>query len=75
MPQVTIYLDRETAKLVKKAAKAERVSLSKWIGSVLRQKTDRVWPRAVMDLEGAWPDFPAAEELRKQVSGDVPREV
>jgi predicted transcriptional regulator len=74
MAQVTIYLDEDTEKRVKKAARSERVSLSKWIASALRQKTEATWPKAVLDLEGAWPDFPSLDQLRRAAPRDVRRE-
>jgi len=74
MAQVTIYLDSATEKQVRRAAKAQGVSLSKWIAAVLRAKTQATWPAAVWKLEGAWPDFPEAEELRKLVGSDIRRE-
>jgi hypothetical protein len=33
-----------------------------------------VWPSAIRDLAGAWTDFPTAEEIRKSLSEDLPRE-
>lgn len=65
MPQVTIYLDEDTQKRVKKAARAEGLSLSKWIAASLREKTKSTWPKAFLDLAGAFPDFPTVEELRR----------
>jgi hypothetical protein len=74
MGQVTIYLDPATEKRARKAARSEGVSLSKWIASALRKQTDTAWPRAVLDLEGAWPDFPSLEQLRRKGSHDLRRE-
>jgi hypothetical protein len=74
MPQVTIYLDEDTQKRVKKAARAEGVSLSKWIAASLREKTESTWPKAFLDLAGAFPDFPTLEELRREGRGDARRE-
>jgi len=74
MGQLTIYLDDATARKVKQAARAAGVSVSKWVNAVLRQKTDDAWPQEVIDLAGAWPDFPAAEELRQDLVPDTPRE-
>ena len=74
MGQVTIYLDDDTEKRAKKAARSEGVSLSKWIASALRAKTTTAWPREVLDLEGAWPDFPEIHELRRAVLPDARRE-
>jgi hypothetical protein len=64
MGQVTIYLDDDTERRARKAARSEGVSLSKWIASALRAKTATAWPKEVLDLEGAWPDFPQIHQLR-----------
>lgn len=74
MPQVTIYLDEDTEKRAKKAARAEGVSLSKWICDSLRQKTESTWPKAFLDLAGAFPDFPTLEDLRRPDRADAGRE-
>jgi len=74
MGQVTIYLDDDTEKRVRKAAKAEGISLSKWITSALRAKTATAWPKEVLELEGAWPDFPEVDELRRAEMRDARRE-
>jgi hypothetical protein len=74
MGQVTIYLDSDTEKRVKKAARSEGVSLSKWIASALRGKTEAAWPKEVLDLEGAWPDFPNLKQLRQGQARDSRRE-
>jgi hypothetical protein len=74
MGQVTIYLDRDTEKHAKNAARSEGVSLSKWIASALRAKTATAWPKEVLELEGAWPDFPDIRKLRRGPLQDVRRE-
>lgn len=74
MGQVTVYLDGDTEKRARKAAHSEGVSLSKYVASVLRAKTARTWPKQVLDLEGAWPDFPEIHELRRGALPDARRE-
>ena len=69
MRKITINLDLVTYHLAKRAATAEGLSLSKWIADVLRKKTETSWPKSVLDLEGAWPDFPSLEEIRGIDSG------
>lgn len=64
MGQVTIYLDDDTEKRARNAARSEGLSLSQWNASVLRAKTATAWPKQVLDLEGAWPDFPSIHQLR-----------
>jgi len=74
MPQLTIYLDENTEGRARAAAEADGVSLSKWVAGVIRKRTADDWPQEVLDLAGAWPDFPSVEELRTYQSEDVPRE-
>jgi predicted transcriptional regulator len=74
MAQLTLYLDDDTEARLKEAARAEGVSLSRWVADLIRQKTATEWPASVIELAGAWADFPTAEELREDVPADVPRE-
>jgi hypothetical protein len=74
MAQLTVYLDDQTEKRVKKAARLAKVSVSRWVTTVLRDKTETTWPQAVLDLAGAWPDFPTAGQLRRSQPRDIPRE-
>ena len=74
MGQVTLYLDPETESRMKAAAKAAGVSQSRWVSDLIRQKAATEWPESVVQLAGAWSDFPTAEEIRAGSGEDVPRE-
>lgn len=74
MRQLTIYLDTDTERRIRMAAKSARMSLSKWVAVLVRERTETSWPKAVSDLAGAWPDLPAVEELRKIHKSDIRRE-
>jgi hypothetical protein len=74
MPQITIYLEDKVSALVKTAAKAARVSQSRWIADAIRARARTEWPKSVAALAGAWPDFPSADQIRKRPGADVPRE-
>jgi len=74
MAQVTLYLDEETARRARRAAKAAGLSQSRWLAELVRDRTARVWPAAVRELAGAWEGFPEAEELRRSRGRDVDRE-
>ncbi|TVS13918.1 MAG: CopG family transcriptional regulator [Gammaproteobacteria bacterium] len=74
MGQVTIYLDDETEQKMIANAKAMRLSKSKWIASVIREKLLDEWPPAVRELPGSWGDFPSLDELRADEDTDVERE-
>jgi hypothetical protein len=74
MGQVTIYLDEETEEKARTAARAEGVSLSKWVAERIQRPARSDWPASVRSLAGAWADLPAAEKIRKSRAKDVARE-
>ena len=73
MGQVTIYLDSDTEEKARAAARAERVSLSRWVAGRIDQGTRAEWPEHVRKLAGAWPDLPSIEQIRAKYGKDVKR--
>lgn len=74
MPQVTIYLDEETEARMKEAADHAGVSRSRWVADVIRERTMARWPESFRRLLGGWgDDVPEAEEIRRGLGRDVPR--
>jgi hypothetical protein len=74
MAQITIYLPDEVESKARKAAKAKRISVSRWISDQVVHTLADTWPAAVLDAAGAVPDFPSLEEIRKGYGSDAPRE-
>jgi hypothetical protein len=74
MGQVTIYLDSETEKKMLNIVKKSGISKSKWIADLIKEKTSSTWPDHIVDLAGAWKDFPTAEQIRKSTGQDAERE-
>lgn len=74
MGQVTIYLDDETERKMVANAKVMKLSKSKWIANVIREKLVDEWPDTVRELPGSWHDFPSLEELRANPGKDTSRE-
>ena len=74
VPQLNLYVDEATHVSIKQAAKAAGMSLSKWVSTLVRERTSSEWPPEVLALAGAWKDFPDPEELRKGYGVDLPRE-
>ena len=74
MGQVTIYLDSETEKKMLNIVKKSGISKSKWIADLIKEKTSSSWPDHIVDLAGAWKDFPTAEQIRKSTGQDAKRE-
>ena len=73
MGQVTIYIDAETEQKARAAARAEGVSLSKWVAGRIQRRARNEWPEAVRALAGAWDDLPSAERIRRSRTRDIPR--
>ena len=67
MAQLTIYLDAETQRRAKLAARREGKSLSRWARENLSRAADegKVWPSGYFDLFGSIddPSFKIPEEL------------
>lgn len=74
MGQVTIYLEDRIERKMKSAAKSDKLSISKWIAGVIEEKVSNEWPLSVVELFGAWEDFPTVEEIREGYAGDSIRE-
>jgi hypothetical protein len=74
MAHLTIYLTDDVERRVRKAAKAGKVSISKWVADQVAKSVETSWPPEFLALAGAFPDFPDARELRKGYGKDVPRE-
>ena len=74
MAQLTLYVDAETQKRLKKAAKAAGMSQSRWVAELIRKQTASEWPASIVLLAGAWKDFPDQAEIRRGEGKDVPRE-
>jgi hypothetical protein len=74
MAHLTVYLADDVEKQVRKAAKAARISVSKWVADRVTKSVETSWPPEFLALAGAFPDFPNAGELRKGYGEDVPRE-
>lgn len=74
MPQRNLYVDESTHTRMRRAAEAAGMSLSKWVASMVIEKTANQWPDEVLALAGAWNDFPSLEEIRAGAREDALRE-
>ena len=65
MPQLSLYLDDGTLKMVEKAAKLSNTSISKWVKGKVIQSLENEWPDGYFDLFGSIGDasFDAPAEL------------
>ncbi len=74
MPQLSLYLDEATLKMVERAAKISKVSVSKWIRNNLVQSLKREWPDGYFDLYGAISDDTFAAPDPIAADAGAPRE-
>lgn len=62
MPQITLYVDEETRKMIERAAESSGLSQSRWVVEVIHRQVSGVWPLSFLELAGRFPDFPLREE-------------
>ncbi|MBV1914921.1 MAG: hypothetical protein KUG72_06010 [Pseudomonadales bacterium] len=74
MGQVTIYLDERVEQKMIDAAKSAQLSKSKWIAKLIQEKVANEWPSAIIELAGAWEDFPTLDAIRSDKGKDADRE-
>jgi len=75
MGQITIYLDDNSERRLKRAAQSEGVPVSRWIAGLVEREIRAEWPHSVRELAGAWDrDFPDGEQIRAGDPEDSPRE-
>jgi hypothetical protein len=82
MSQVTIYMDDDAIARAKTCAAAARLSLSAWVGKLVKEQSPEVdangYPvgffAEIRDNSALWQDFPSLEEIRADMGQDLPRE-
>ena len=74
MPQVTLYLDAQTERLMRDRAAAAGLPYSRWVAQLIQAQASASWPPDVVRAFGAFPDMPLADELRAGDAADLPRE-
>lgn len=74
MADFTITLDDELARRVALAARDAGVSVSTWLVTLLRERTEDAWSDEARAAIGCWPEFPFADRLRADSSDDLPRD-
>ena len=73
MGQVTIYLDDETEQKMVQTAREQKLSKSKWVAGIIREKQQSDWPQSVRAAAGSWADFPSLVSFSGAAGGDVER--
>lgn len=65
MPQLSLYVDEETLKRIETGAKAENLSISKYVVTKVKESLEKRWPRNFSRLYGSVQDetFDIPEEI------------
>jgi hypothetical protein len=74
MPQLSLYIDKETLSKIEMAAKIEKLSLSKWVVSKLKDTLKHSWPDDYELLFGSITDDSFSPDRTEKLEDDVPRE-
>jgi hypothetical protein len=69
--QITIYLDDDSERRVRLAARHAGVSVSRWVVRAIEASEPTTWPQSIRQLPGSWDDG----ERQPQASADIEREV
>ncbi len=70
MGQITIYLDDDSERRVRMAARSAGVPVSRWVAEAIETYAMTTWPQSVRELPGSWDDV----ERPSQTGKDIERE-
>ncbi len=56
MPQISLYIDKETLSKIEKAASKEKISISKWVGKSIKKVIKDDYPKGYFELFGSIAD-------------------
>lgn len=74
MPQLSLYIDKETLKKLEIASRIEHLSISKYAVKKLNESIHAQWPDRYDDLYGSIEDSSFVAERNESFSDDAVRE-
>jgi len=74
MPQISLYIDDATLTKLEKAARKQRISISKWVAQNIRSVLDPAYPADFAGLFGSIADKSFARPDQPEPSLDCDRE-
>lgn len=75
MPQISLYIDKDTLQKVEKAAQREKLSISKWVGKQLKKSLQTEYPAHFENLFGSVKDEHFTEPEKLPAGADAKREL
>ena len=73
MSQLTIYLDRETEKKIKAAARRAKSTVSSWVKNTLNEALETTWPKDFFTLYGSLSSAGIKRPRELRFEDDAPR--
>jgi len=73
MPQVSLYIDKETLEKIEERAHKNHVSISKWVGSNLKRLIKDDYPEYFFGLFGSTEDSSFVRPKKINFSEDITR--
>jgi hypothetical protein len=73
MPQVSLYLEENTLGFARRKAQENGLSLSKYVATVLAEKSASMWPEDYFSLFGALQDDTFVRPEQPSFDDDAPR--
>lgn len=74
MPQISLYIDKETLRKVELAAKKRQLSISKWVAEQIRSKIEPAYPEGYESLFGSVKEGELVRPEQPTYEQDTPRE-
>lgn len=74
MANITVYLPKDIASKARKAARARKLTVNRWIAEEVSKIVKHGWPPEFLAAAGSCPDFPSLEQIRRGYGQDAPRE-
>lgn len=75
MPQISLYIDKDTLKKIEKAAHREKLSISKWVGKQLKKSFQTDYPADFENLFGSIKDEHFTKPDNLPAGADAKREL
>ena len=74
VPQISLYIDEKTLKMVENAAQRQHISISKWVAEQIKTKVEPAYPLGFESLFGSISDTSFIEPTDISFGSDSTRE-
>lgn len=73
MANITVYLPKDVEAKARKAARARKLTVNRWIAEEVSKAVNHEWPPEFLAAAGSCPDFPNLKDIRSGYGQDAPR--